>query len=124
TNGLGWSGGVSGPDLARPSPFVLSLSKDAGPALAWFDKLTTNGLGLERRVGTRPRPPLPVRPALVEGRRRRARVVRQAHHERIEGGALGCRDWTWPNPLPFVLSRSKDAGAALAWFDRLTTNGF
>ena len=26
-------------------------------------------------------------------------------------------------PLPFVLSLSKDAGAALAWFDRLTTNG-
>ncbi len=26
-----------------PPPFVLSLSKDAGAALAWFDKLTTNG---------------------------------------------------------------------------------
>jgi hypothetical protein len=25
-----------------PSPFVLSLSKDASAALAWFDKLTTN----------------------------------------------------------------------------------
>ncbi|WP_268891480.1 hypothetical protein [Croceibacterium soli] len=24
-------------------PFVLSLSKDGSAALAWFDKLTTNG---------------------------------------------------------------------------------
>jgi hypothetical protein len=26
-----------------PFPFVLSLSKNASAALAWFDKLTTNG---------------------------------------------------------------------------------
>src|SRR4029079_11141586 len=27
----------------QPFPFVLSLSKDASAAPAWFDKLTTNG---------------------------------------------------------------------------------
>jgi hypothetical protein len=29
-----------------PSPPVLSLSKDAGAALAWFDRLTTIGPGV------------------------------------------------------------------------------
>ena len=27
-------------------------------------------------------------------------------------------------PVPFVLSLSKDASAALVWFDKLTTNAF
>jgi len=36
--------------ISPPSPFVLSLSKDASVALAWFDKLTTNGVGIWRKA--------------------------------------------------------------------------